>query len=105
LLANIRINGKSFKLLANSYVKNNDSIKNEAVNEALDNVNNLEDAFILMSALLSLSTDNAKDPTLSKYKAGTEMVGNYVGGIIMGVYMDTLRDLMISDTGILLSNL
>jgi hypothetical protein len=65
----------------------------------------LEDAFILMSALLSLSTDNAKDPTLSKYNAGPEMIGTYVAGIIMGVDMDTLRDLMISDTGILLSNL
>jgi hypothetical protein len=52
-----------------------------------------------------LSTDNAKDPTLSKYNAGPEMIGTYVAGIIMGVDMDTLRDLMISDTGILLSNL
>lgn len=105
LLADIKINGKSFKLLANSYVKNNDSIKNEDVNKALQNVDNLEDAFILMSALLSLSTDNAKDPTLSKYNAGPEMIGAYTAGIIMGVDMDTLRDLMISDTGILLSSL
>jgi hypothetical protein len=33
------------------------------------------------------------------------MIGTYTAGIIMGVDMDTLRDLMISDTGILLSNL
>ena len=105
LLSDIKINGKSFELLANSYVKNEDSIKNESVKKALQNVDNLEDAFILMSALLSLSTDNAKDPTLSKYNAGPEMIGTYVAGIIMGVDMDTLRDLMISDTGILLSNL
>ena len=105
LLANIRINGKSFELLANSYVKNIDSVKNDDVNKALQNVDNLEDAFILMSALLSLSTDNAKNPTLSKYNAGPEMIGTYTAGIIMGVDMDTLRDLMISDTGILLSNL
>ena len=105
LLANIRINGKTFQLLANSYVKNEDSIKNEAVKQALQNVDNLEDAFILMSALLSLSTDNAKDPTLSKYNADPGMIGTYIAGIIMGVDMNTLRDLMISDTGILLNNL
>jgi len=58
-----------------------------------------------MSALLSLSTDNAKDPTLSKYNADPGMIGAYIAGIIMGVDMNTLRDLMISDTGILLNNL
>lgn len=105
LLANVRINGKSFQLLANSYVKNEDSIKNEEVKQALQSVDNLEDAFILMSALLSLSTDNAKDPTLSKYNADPGMIGTYIAGIIMGVDMDSLRDLMISDTGILLNNL
>ena len=105
LLANIRINGKTFQLLANSYIKNEDSIKNEEVKQALQSVDNLEDAFILMSALLSLSTDNAKDPTLSKYNADPGMIGTYIAGIIMGVDMDTLRDLMISDTGILLNNL
>ena len=105
LLANVRINGKSFQLLANSYVKNNDSIKSENVQKALETVDNLEDAFILMSALLSLSTDNAKDPTLSKYNADPGMIGAYIAGIIMGVDMNTLRDLMISDTGILLNNL
>ena len=102
LLANIRINGKSFQLLANSYVKNEDSIKNEEVKQALQGVDNLEDAFILMSALLSLSTDNAKDPTLSKYNADPGMIGTYIAGVIMGVDMNSLRDLMISDTGILL---
>lgn len=105
LLSNIRINGKSFQLLANSYVKNEDSIRSEEVKKALKNVDNLEDAFILMSALLSLSTDNAKDPTLSKYNADPGTIGVYIAGIIMGVDINTLRDLMISDTGILLNNL
>lgn len=105
LLSSISINGKEFQLLANSFVKNEDKIKSDKVLKALQQVNNIEDAFILMSALLSLSTDNAKDPTLSKYNAGPEMIGLYTAGIILGVDRDTLCDLIISDTGILLRNL
>ena len=56
-------------LVANAYAKNYANIRSGIILNALSKVNNIEDAFILFSAFLSLSTDNAKDPTLPKINA------------------------------------
>lgn len=71
----------------------------------LDNVDNAEDAFIVLSAMLSLSTDNAKDPTLSKINANPEMIGLYTAGIMSGMTIDELVKIILSPTGQILNEL
>jgi hypothetical protein len=51
---------------------------------------------LLFSAFLSLSTDNAKDPVLSKINAGPQMMGLYTAGLMMGFDVDTLVEIMTS---------
>ena len=105
LLFNIKIDGQNLNMIANAYAANTDTIKIDAVKEALTNVNNLEDAFIAFSVFVSLSTDNAKDPTLAKYNAGPEMIGCYTAGIVLGLNINDMANLIVSDTGILLSQM
>ena len=75
LLMNIEVLGKQMNLLANAYAKRTQYVTK--VREALLQVNNIDDAFLQFSALLSLSTDNAKDPTLAKINAGPQMMSLY----------------------------
>lgn len=98
-LFNINIAGKNLKLLANAYTKNASRIKNEDVKQALKEVDNYIDAFLQFSSLLSLSTDNAKDPTLSKINAGPTMIGLYTSGLMIGLDLDTLITIITSKTG------
>ena len=63
LLSHKKIAGYNVDLVANAYAKNYANIRSGIILNALSKVNNIEDAFILFSAFLSLSTDNAKDPT------------------------------------------
>jgi hypothetical protein len=63
------------------------------------------DAFILMSVLMTLATDNAKDPQLAMLNAGPEMVGFYTSGIMLGIPFDILVRTMLSTTGLKVSEL
>ena len=99
LLINRQIFGHNIKLLANAYVKDRRGVINTEVLNSLDTVNNDEDAFILFSALLSLSTDNAKDPTLSKINAGPKMMSLYTAGLMVGFNVDELIQIMTSRFG------
>ncbi len=105
LLSNVWVLGKNLRLIANSFVKNKDSIKSDSVLEAYENVDNTQDAFIMMSALLSLATDNTKDPTLSKLNANPNTIGCYTAGLVLGLNIEEVANLLISDTGIMLSNM
>lgn len=57
------------------------------------------DQMMYISALISLSTDNAKDPTLAKINAGPDLLGLYFAGIMSGISINTLVDTMTSQTG------
>ena len=105
LLSNIKIMGKRCALIANSFVKNPDTILSDKVFKAYQEVNNFQDAFIMMSALLSLATDNAKDPTLSKLNATPQTLGCYTAGLVLGLTVEEVADLLISDTGLLLTRM
>lgn len=105
LLSKIKILDKKLSLIANCFTKNKDTILDPDVEEAYDNVNNYQDAFIMMSALLSLATDNAKDPTLSKLNATPETIGCYTAGLVLGLNIEEVAELLISDTGILLAEM
>lgn len=92
----IRIAGKEINLISNAYCKNNANIKNKDVWDALQQVDNDEDSAIWLSAFLSLSTDNAKEPTLSKINANPEMIGLYNAGFVLGLPIDILTNVMLS---------
>lgn len=98
LLIDRSIVGKEIELIANAYVEDNPELS-EKIQDALSQVNNDEDAFILFSALLSLSTDNAKDPTLAKINAGPSMMGLYTAGLTLGLNLEILIPIMTSDIG------
>ena len=95
LLMNVEIFGREIRMLANAYSPNPDSLEEKVV-QALQSVNNDVDAFLLFSAFLSLSTDNAKDPVLSKINAGPNMMGLYTAGLMLGFDVETLVDIMTS---------
>ena len=105
LLFNIEIAGQVFNTIANSQANNPFNVKSEKLREVLKNVNNIDDTFLVMSAFLSLSTDNAKDPVLAKLNAGPEMIGCYIAGIALGMKPIEVADLMLSDTGMVLKDL
>lgn len=99
------INGHRVQMIANSYTRNSDNIKSEKAREALRTVDNDNDAFLVKSALLSLATDNAKDPVLAKLNSGPEMMSLFNSGVMLGLSVEEVAKLTLSDTGILLSNL
>ena len=57
LLFDKSINGHRIQMIANSYTRNMDNIKSDRVRQALLEVDNDNDAFLVKSALLSLATD------------------------------------------------
>ena len=105
LLSHKKIAGYNVDLVANAYAKNYANIRSGIILNALSKVNNIEDAFILFSAFLSLSTDNAKDPTLPKINATPQMIGLYMAGLSMGLPLDFLCDVMQSKTAVILADL
>jgi len=105
LLFDKSINGHRIQMIANSYTRNIDNIKSDIVRQALLEVDNDNDAFLVKSALLSLATDNAKDPVLAKLNSGPEMMSLFNSGVILGLSVEEVANLTLSDTGILLSNL
>lgn len=48
---------------------------------------------------------NAKDPVLAKLNSGPEMMSLFNSGVILGLSVEEVANLTLSDTGILLSNL
>lgn len=99
-----QIMGKTYNFIANTYAKNFSNVI-EDLRESLLQVDNINDAFIWMSGLLTLATDNAKDPTLAKINAGPEMISLYTSGLAMGIPFEDLVTLIASNTGRILSDL
>jgi hypothetical protein len=58
-----------------------------------------------MSALLSLSTDNAKELCLAKINAGTSMIGMYLYGAAIGMDFDVLNKIIASPLGFTVAKL
>lgn len=95
LMMGVEIFGKRIRMLANAYTSDQSKLDEDVI-EALKSVDNDTDAFLLFSAFLSLSTDNAKDPVLSKINAGPQMMGLYTAGLMMGFDVDALVEIMTS---------
>lgn len=105
LLFNVRINGKTYEILANSRTRNIDTVKSRRVREVLKRVNQYQDTYLTKSGLLSLSTDNAKDPKLPQLNCGPKMMSLYDAGVMLGMSVNELAKLILTDTGILINKI
>ena len=95
----IMIGGKIYHTLANIRTKDINSIQSEEVLDALSSTTNDYDQALILSALLSLATDNAKELALSKLNASTKTLGLYVYGISIGMDFKDIAKIMMSDVG------
>ena len=100
------IGGRRFSTLANirvddlSKVNPNSEIYRLLLDKGFD-----EDASVIMSALLSLSTDNAKELCLAKINAGTGMIGMYLYGAAIGMDFEVLNSIIASPLGFTVAKL
>lgn len=99
------IGGQQVNLLANSYVDNLSSVTNPAVYDAVIKVDNTRDAALVLSALLSCATDNAKELVLAKINAGPDMVGLYIYGTSIGIEFSSIAKVMMSNTARVISKI
>lgn len=91
--------GNTQVLLANIRAKDISSVTNPEVLALLQSAKTDEDSALILSALLSLSTDNAKELVLSKLNAGRSMIGMYIYAISIGMDFKEVSKLLMSDTG------
>lgn len=105
LLFSVKINGKTYEILANSRARNMDTVKSRRVREVLKRVNQYQDTYLTKSGLLSLSTDNAKDPKLPQLNCGPKMMSLYDAGVMLGMSVNELAHLILTDTGILINKI
>ena len=99
------IAGMDIHFIANAYAKNIANVKSKNVYDALQQVDQDNDSALWLSAFLSLSTDNAKDPTLAKINANPEMIGLFNAGFVLGIPFDILIKTMMSPTSNVLMKL
>lgn len=97
-LFDVSVLGQQKRLLANSYLKITD-YRTAELEQALSEVDNISDAYLRFSEFLSLSTDNAKEPTLVKLNADSRMIGLYLAGFTLGYDLDLLKGIITSDLG------
>ena len=100
LRSEVEIAGKKYRMLANAYGTN---ISNEAIAKVVSELSNQDQALVL-SGLLSLATDNAKELALDKLNA-SNMLGMYIYGITIGVDFKTLADIICSETGLIINEM
>lgn len=105
LLIDKTIFGKKIRLYANAYTENEQTVLHRGVRNALAAVDNTRDSFVDISAFLSLSTDNAKDPTLAKINAGPQLISLYTAGLGLGFSVEDLISIVTSDFGWALNDL
>lgn len=96
----------SFKtLLSNIRAKNISTVTNQEVLNLLVSAKDMDDQVLALSALLSLSTDNAKELALAKLNAGINMIGAYIYGITVGKDFHEISQWLMSDTGEMLRDI
>ena len=98
---------KNLKILKNKHIKSEEDIKaeNETALKLLLNTDQTKDSAIVLSALLSLATDNAKELALAKLNAGSDMLGMYIFGIVVGADVQDISKILTSPTALAISDL
>ena len=102
----VEIGGKTFNSLANIRVDNLNTVNPDSqIYKTLLHKGFDQDASVIMSALLSLSTDNAKELCLAKLNAGTGMMGLYLYGAAIGMDFKVLNNIIASPLGFTVAKL
>lgn len=102
LKSDVEIAGRRFRMLANVYSKN--EVAAAILGEILQQLDQGQDQALVLSALLSLATDNAKELALDKLNA-SNMLGMYIYGISIGCDFRVLADIIASPVGITVDRL
>lgn len=102
LKSNVFIAGKRFRIIANAYTTNETS--QAILGEIITQLDQGKDAALILSALLSLATDNAKELALSKLNAAN-MLGMYIYGISIGMDFKDISKIIASKTGQVIDSL
>ena len=98
LYFNITINGRHYDLPSDVRPKSPNTLNTQLLRKLLDaGVQN--DPALAVSALLSLSVDNAKDLSLNKLNANPATLGMYIFGVTIGVPVDTLTKIIMGPIG------
>lgn len=104
-----KIGNTEARLLANAWIKDSSKLKNtnndEVFQVLLSVMDNQNDAALVLSAILSLATDNAKELALSKLNAGSDMVGLYLYGIMIGMDFRDISKILISKSAQVIANM
>lgn len=99
---NVTFNGKRYRFLADAFValsKELDPSIKKAIKE------NRQKADLMISGILSLATDNAKELKLGSLNAGRDIAGLYLYGITVGIPVEELYEKLTSPTAIVLDRL
>lgn len=102
LKSDVEIAGKHFRMLANVYTTN--EVNAAILGDIYSMLDQGQDQALILSALLSLATDNAKELALDKLNA-SNFLGMYIYGITIGMDFQTIANIISSDTGIILNDL
>ena len=78
---------------------------NQQLAKALEQIDQDTDAAIILSAILSLATDNAKELSLAKLNAGVNMLGIYIYGTMIGIDFKGLSNIMMSTPALIIRDL
>lgn len=104
----VQIGGRTFNSLANIRVDDLSKLDKFADTEIYRTLKDKgfdDDASVIMSALLSLSTDNAKELCLAKINAGTSMIGMYLYGAAIGMDFEVMNKIIASPLGFTIAKL
>lgn len=95
-------NGKNYYAVANADTRGARARLNGDILNKLNKLNEVgktKDACVMISALLSLATDNAKELCLAKLNANPKLAGMYIFGLTLGIPFEELGQLLMSDIG------
>lgn len=90
------------QLIANIRAKDPSTITNEELAQAIVSAKNQKDQAIVLSALLGLAADNAKELALPKLNASQKMIGMYLFGISIGIDFKELSQILMSPTALVI---
>lgn len=98
---NVSVLGQNYNYLTNIYSDNT----SDDVNAILNAAKNDTDYALQLSAILSLSTDNAKELALAKLNCDANTMGMWLYGLTIGVPFRSINSIMTSRTGFKLSEM
>lgn len=102
LTFDVRFNGQHYTFLADAFVELSKTL-DQHIKDTIKA--NPQKADLMISGLLSLATDNAKELKLGKLNAGRELAGLYIYGITIGIPIEQIYKKLTSPLAIAIDRL